>query len=220
MANLENRKRFIISLVFVIMIVFLFGLAGASEEINSPEGGAGHSVSEGNANSGSGHSADRTGDLIDLVYRFICFGLMVFICVVVIKKYNLLDILSNRSDEIRQKLEDLDREKQEAEKKSRDLEKQLRDFETKRQEIIEQYKQEGLIEKDRIITDAKLRVDQIIEQSEMTIQQEVLAAKDLLRREVVELVAEKAEKIISDEISEADQDNLINEFIEKVGNIH
>jgi len=138
----------------------------------------------------------------------------------VIKKYNLLDILSNRSDEIRQKLEDLDREKQEAEKKSRDLEKQLRDFETKRQEIIEQYKQEGLIEKDRIITDAKLRVDQIIEQSEMTIQQEVLAAKDLLRREVVELVAEKAEKIISDEISEADQDNLINEFIEKVGNIH
>ena len=61
---------------------------------------------------------------------------------------------------------------------------------------------------------------QIIEQSELTIQQEIQAARDRLKHEVVELAAQKAREIIEKEMDEKDQDNLVNEFIERVGKIH
>jgi F0F1-type ATP synthase membrane subunit b/b' len=41
-----------------------------------------------------------------------------------------------------------------------------------------------------------------------------------LRQEVVDLAAQKAEEIISKGLTDKDQDNLVNEFIERVGRLH
>ena len=112
------------------------------------------------------------------------------------------------------------KEKEEAESRCQDVEKQLKDFEEKRRAIIDQFRKEGLAEKEKIIAEAKERVTQIIEQSELTIQQEIQAARDRLKHEVVDLAAQKAREIIEKEIDEKDQDNLVNEFIERVGKIH
>jgi F-type H+-transporting ATPase subunit b len=182
------------------------------------------SHSTGNEITGSaeteGHSTDRSADLRDLLYRFINFALLVIILAVVIKKTSIKDFFKTRSEEIRRKLEDLQKEKEEAEIKYQEMERQLKDFESKKQEIIDQFKTEGLAEKEKIIAEAEARVEQILEQSEITINQEIQTARDRLKKEVVDIAAQKAQEIISNKINEKDQDQLVDEFIERVGKVH
>ena len=220
MPGLQSKRRYFLSCVFLIMFFLMFwGFAAAAED-SHPTGG--ETIEQTGEHSGdeAGHSADRKGDLLDLLWRFVNFALLVIILFIVIKRSPLKDFFTARRDEIRQKLEDLKREKEEAENRYKEIENQLKDFESKRNEIIDQFKKEGLAEKEKIITEARERVRQIIEQSELTIQQEIESARDRLKSDVVELAAKKAQAIISREINEGDEDKLINEFIERVGKIH
>ena len=219
----DSRAGRLYNILVTCLIVSSFLFYGATLTLgSSPSSGdeAVHSVSEGEHGSDGHGGSDRSGDLKDLLGRFINFTLLVVILVVVIKKTPVKDILSNRSKEIRQKLEDLQREKEEAETKYKDIESQLRDFEEKRKDILDRFVKEGLVEKDKIISEAKDKVNQIIEQSELTIQQEIQATRDRLKQEVVDLAAQKAQEIIVKEMNEKDQDQLVDEFLERVGKIH
>ena len=163
---------------------------------------------------------DRSGDLWDLLYRFINFALLVIILGWAIKKAGVKDLLAARIEEIRERLDHLKKEKESTESTNQGLDRQLRDFEQEKKSIIEAYKNEGEAEKEKIIAEAQARVKQIIEQAEMTIQQEMRSARNRLKDEIVELAAQKAREIISGKINEQDQDLLVDEFIERVGKIH
>jgi F-type H+-transporting ATPase subunit b len=169
---------------------------------------------------GGHEGADRSGDLVDLLYRAINFALLAIILFWALKKVGIKDFFSARSEEIRQRLDDLKKGKEEAENRYQEMEKKLREFGDEKEEIIEQFKREGLAEKEKIIAEAKERVQQIIEQAELTIQQEMGAARDRLKEEVVGLATEKAQEIISKEITDKDQEQLVDEFIERVGKTH
>lgn len=164
--------------------------------------------------------ADRSGDLLDLLSRFINFILLVAILFWVIRKFRVKDLLAGRVEDLRQRMESLKREKEGTEQKYLEAERQLREFEERRKEILEQFKQEGLAEKEKIVAEARDRASQITEQAGLTIQQEMQSTMDRLKQEVVDLAAQKAEEIISKGLTDKDQDNLVNEFIERVDKIH
>lgn len=166
------------------------------------------------------HGQDRSADLRDLLYRFINFTLLVIILFVVLRKVGIKQFFVSRTEAIKKKLEELKAGKEEAERKYRELETRLREFEGKKQEIFEQFKAEGIAEKERIVNEARMRVDQILEQAEATIQQEVQAARDRLKGDVLALATMHAEEIIAREMTEKDQDRLVNDFIERVGKGH
>lgn len=166
------------------------------------------------------HGQDRSGDLRDLLYRFINFALLLIIIFWVMKKVGIKQLFVSRIEAIRKKLEELNRGKEEAERKYRELEKRLQEFEAKRKEIIEQFKAEGLAEKERILNEAQSRVEQILAQAETTVQQEIEAARDRLEGEVLALATRQAEEIIAREMTKEDQDWLVNDFIERVGKGH
>ena len=186
------------------------------------QGGGQQSAHESGAEGAQGgeHGKDRSADLRDLLYRFINFALLIIILFVAINKSGLKDWLTGRIEEIKQRLEDLSKEREEAETKYQDIEKRLRDFDGKKKEIIEQFQNEGQAEKERIIAEAHERAKQIVEQAELTIQQEMQSAKGRLRKEVMDLAAEKAQETIANEMTDEDQDRLVSEFIERVGKIH
>ena len=163
---------------------------------------------------------DRSGDLLDLLFRFINFILLVIILFWAIRKIGLKESLSARMEEIRQRLDDLKKEKEESENRYKEIEKKLSDFNEKKADIIAQFREEGLAEKERIVAEAKERVKQILEQVELSIQNEMKSAGNRLRQEVLDLAAQRARGILAKEITDADQDNLVNEFIERVGKIH
>ena len=100
------------------------------------------------------------------------------------------------------------------------IEKKLKAFEIERDEILAQYKKEGEAEKEKIIAEANHRVQQIIEQAENTIQQEMHTARDRLKQEIVSIASQKAEEILAKEMTDKDQDRLVEDFIERVGKIH
>lgn len=216
----QNTPLFMITLLFIIFSFLFCPVSMGSEtnnhakdiEIANSSGSGGHTT--------EGHSTDRSRDLLDLLYRFINFALLVIILVIVIRKTTIKDIFKNRTEEIRHRLDNLKKEKEEAEARYKGIESQLKDFESRKKEIIDQFIKEGLAEKERIISEAKERVDQIIVQSEMTINHEIQLARNRLKDEVVDLAAKKAKEIISGEFNEKDQDKLIDDFIERMGKLH
>ncbi len=170
--------------------------------------------------SGGGEGVDRHADLVDLLYRFINFALLVIILGWVLKKVRIGEFFKSRSEEIQKKLAELRSGKEESERKFFEIERKFREFEENRQTLIEQFRAEGLAEKEAIIAEARERARQLIEQAELSIQQELKSAKERLQREVVALAAERAKDIIAGEITDKDQDRLVDEFIEKVRKVH
>jgi F-type H+-transporting ATPase subunit b len=168
----------------------------------------------------AGGGADRSADLLDLLYRFINFGLLVVILVVVLKKVPVKEFFSARIEGIKKELEDLKSQREAAERKARDLESKLKAFEGERKEILAQYRADGLAEKERILKEARDRARQILDQAEVSIQYEMQTAKERLKQDVVALAAQRAEEIIAREMTDKDQDRLVNEFIEKLGKTH
>lgn len=173
------------------------------------------------ASAGGGEAAGHdSGRMLDLLYRCINFALLVIILVVVIKKTSLKDFFAQRREDIRKRMEDLQKEKAAAEARYKELEQKFKDFELKRKEIIEQFKAEGLAEKEKIIAQARERSEQIMAQADATIQREIQGAKDRLREEIVNVAARKAQDLIVKQIKGSDQDQLVDEFIERVGKLH
>ena len=168
----------------------------------------------------AGGGADRSGDLLDLLYRFINFALLVIILFIVLRKVPLKEYFSSRIEGIKKELEDLKKQREAAERKAQELESKLKAFEGERKEILAQYRADGLAEKERVLAEARDRAKQILEQAEMSIQFEMQSAKEKLKQDVVALAAQRAEEIIAREMTDKDQDRLVDEFIEKLGKTH
>jgi F-type H+-transporting ATPase subunit b len=172
------------------------------------------------ASEGSGGDVHGNARLLDLGYRFLNFALLVIILFVVIRKTEIKDFFSARREEIRKNFDNLKAERDSAEERYRELEKKLKEFETKKKEIIDQFRVEGVEEKKRIIADAEKRAKQILSQADFTIEREIREAGDKLKQEMLDVAARKAEEIIAKEIKDSDQDNLVDEFIERVGKLN
>jgi F-type H+-transporting ATPase subunit b len=168
----------------------------------------------------AGGGADRSGDLLDLLYRFINFALLIIILFIVLRKVPIKEYFSSRIEGIKKELEDLKKQREAAQRKTQELESKLKAFEGERKEILAQYRADGLAEKERILAEARDRAKQILEQAEMSIQFEMQSAKEKLKQDVVALAAQRAEEIIAREMTDKDQDRLVDEFIEKLGKTH
>lgn len=203
-----NLRRGLSVLGTLVVFLLVCGMVFAS---GGGESSGGH---------GGGHSS---GQMLDLLYRVINFSLLVIILFIVVRKTSIKDFFSNRREEIKKNFEDLNEKKVLAERHYQDLEKKIKDFESSRNEIIAQYKAEGIAERDRIIAEAEQRSKQILNQAELTIQREIQAAGERLKREVLDSSARQAQEILAREMKDSDQDHLVDEFIksiEKVEKLH
>lgn len=169
---------------------------------------------------GSGDNAVAHESGTVLIARLINFALLFIILLVIIKKTDIKGFFATRREGIRQKLDSLTRQKNETEIRCQELEQKLEEFEQKKKEIIEQFKADGEEEKKRIISRAHGRAKQILEQVDLTIKGEIQEARDSLRQELVEIAAQKAQAIIARDLTDSDQDHLVNEFIDRVEKLH
>ncbi len=163
---------------------------------------------------------DGGKQLSDLLYRGLNFTLLVIILVVVVRKTSLKEFFSNRREEIRKTFDDLKAEREAVEARYQELEGKLEEFERKKKDIIEQFRKDGAAEKARIIDEAKKKAEHILAQADLTIEREVYAARDRIKREVIDIAADKAEEIIAEKMMTEDQDNMVNEFIKRLGKLH
>lgn len=156
------------------------------------------------------------GDLTDLAKRLLNFTLLLIILFVAIKKAGLKNFFSARTEEIRQRLTEMKKGQTQAEEKYRLLEEKLKAFEQQSQAIVEQYRAEGSALKESILAEARQKAEQIIAQAEWTVQQEARVAAERIKEDLGRRAVQKTEDLISKELTDQDQDRLVNEFMERI----
>ena len=81
-------------------------------------------------------------------------------------------------------------------------------------------KAQGLAEKERIIEDAKKAAEKMKEDTQARVEQELKKAGNLLRVEAVKLSVEMAEELLRKNITAADHDLLVKDYLDKVVSKH
>ena len=155
------------------------------------------------------------GQISDLGKRALNFVVLVIALVFVLRK-PMAKFFKGRQEDIAQTLKDLEAQKAEAEAKYREIEGKLASIETEREALMADYAKEGEEEKKKIIAHAHELAERIKKQAELTISQEINAAKTDLRREIADLSASMAEDLIKKNIDDQDQKRLVEEYLEKV----
>ncbi|MDX1707243.1 MAG: ATP synthase F0 subunit B [Desulfobacterales bacterium] len=152
----------------------------------------------------------------DLVMRWLNFAI---IAIVLFKfgRKPIRDFLANRREEIGYQIKKFEQQKQAAEEKVREAEETLNDsmarFEKIKQRIIE----DGEKRKQQIIEDARQESKLLLEGTQRKIQNQIIEAKNLIRSELIDAAIALAVKRLPDEITAADEQKLIEHYMQTTG---
>ncbi len=188
-------------LVLLLAIALLLGLAVVAQGAEGAHGGE--------------FSHKR---LMDLLWRTLNFIGLVIILVWFLKK-PIANALNGRRQAIIDKFSDLEAQKGEAERLYKEYEARLAKIDGEVEAIVSAAVKQGEVEKERLIAEANRAAGDIRRQAEMAIQHELTEARLRLRSEVAEQAAQMAEELIKKNLQDADQNRLVEDYLEKVGAI-
>lgn len=170
------------------------------------------------ASGGEGH-ADSGALLKDFLWRVMNFAIVVGILVYFLAK-PLKKGLSGRRDDIEKALAEAERMKQEAEAKFAEYDQKLATANAEIAEISAAIKREGELEKEKIIASAQEMATKIEKDAEKAAELEVTKARNALQAEAVRLAVELAEDLLKKNFTGEDDARLIDEYMQKVGELH
>jgi len=169
--------------------------------------------------SGGEHHADSGVLFKDFLYRIFNFAIVVGILVYFLAK-PLKKGLSGRREEIEKALAEAEQIKQDAEAKFAEYDQKLASANAEIAEISAAIKREGELEKDKIIASAKEMATKIEQDAEKAAALEVAKARTELQTEAVRLAVELAEELLKKNFTSEDDTRLIDEYMQKVGELH
>jgi F-type H+-transporting ATPase subunit b len=149
----------------------------------------------------------------DLVMRWVNFVIIVFILVKFGRK-PIKNFFANRSKEIDHQIKKYEQQKEAAEEKIEEANKELQNsiarFENVKKRIIE----DGEKKKQQIIEDARQESMILLTGTQQRIENQIVEARNLIRSEMVESAIALAEKWLPEEITAADEQKLLYQFME------
>jgi F-type H+-transporting ATPase subunit b len=151
----------------------------------------------------------------DFAYRVVATTIVVVVLVKLLKK-PIATFLSSRREEIQRLLAELETKTAEARAEHVRVQEKLATLEEETRKIVDELITEGEAEKQKIIEAAHREADYIQQQAQIAIEQEIQAARDRLKDEVIDLSVEAAENIIEKKMKAEDQKRLVSEFMSKV----
>ncbi|MFA7684525.1 MAG: F0F1 ATP synthase subunit B [Syntrophales bacterium] len=163
---------------------------------------------------GGGHEAEGP-DWVNFGWRMLNFTILAgFLYWFLANK--IKEFFSGRRSDIRTALEEAQRAKEEAEQKFREYETKLTKATDEINDIAEMIKSQGLVERDKIIEDAKKAAEKIKEDTKARMEQELTNAQSQLRQEAVLLSVQMAEEILKRSITPADHETMVKDYLDKV----
>jgi len=148
-------------------------------------------------------------------YRVLNFVVLALILYLLLRK-PASQFFNNRIKDIEQELDSLEARKVAVEKQLVDYNSRLAMLEKEAERIVGEYIQQGEDAKDRIMKEAEAAAEKLKEQASKNIDYEFEQARSALQEQVVEKALARAEKIITQQISDADQRRLVDEYLAKV----
>lgn len=165
-----------------------------------------------------GH-ADSGVLLKDFLYRVLNFSLVVALLVYFLRK-PLKKGLASRSEEIEKALAEAKQAKEEAEAKFAEYDRKLDQATEEIAEISDAIRREGELEKQKIIENAKEMAVKIEQNAEKAAEMEVAKARRELQQEASKLAVEMAKNLLEQNFTKDDDTRLIDEYMQKVGELH
>lgn len=169
------------------------------------------------ASGGEGH-ADSGVLFKDFLYRVFNFAIVVGILVYFLTK-PLKKGLAGRREEIETALAEAAQVKLDAEAKFAEYDKKLATASSEIAEISAAIKREGELEKEKIISSAREVATKIEQEAESAAALEVDKARTELQTEAVRLAVELAEELLKKNFTGEDDTRLIDEYMQKVGEL-
>ena len=168
---------------------------------------------------GGGGHADGGVIVKDFLYRCFNFALMVGVLVYFVNK-PIRKGLKERSAGIEKTLAEAEAAKQAAEAKHREYTEKLAKATEEIAGITDSIRREGELERDKIIAAAKELAIKIEQEADNKASGVVAKARAELREEAASLAVELAEDMLKKQVSADDQKRLVDEYMQKVGELH
>ncbi len=163
--------------------------------------------------------ASEMNYLKDFLYRVfnfaVAFGLIAFFVTKPLRK-----AMAGRSEGVAQQLEQSRSARQEAEAKFAEYDAKLDKATAEIDEIYASIRREGEAERERILANAREMAQKIKADAQKAAANEVSTARAALRKEAAALAVSLAEDLLRKNVTEQDQARLIDEYVQKVGELH
>lgn len=167
---------------------------------------------------GGGH-ADSGAVLKDFIYRVFNFTLMVALLAYFVTK-PIRKGLKGRTEDIEKTLAEAEAAREAAEAKNREYSEKLAKATEEIEDIAASIRREGELERDKIVTAAKEMAEKIEKEAESKAAGVVASARAELREEAANLAVELAEELLKKQVSADDQKRLVEEYMQKMGELH
>lgn len=151
----------------------------------------------------------------EAIWQVIAFVLLGFFLARMLKK-PLGAFLVKRKEEIRSSLDQASKKENEAQKLLEDWEKKLEAMSQEIQDLEETIRREGEEERKKIIERAQEEGERVRKQAQIIAEHEVKKARVALKKEMVDLSLELAERLLKEKIGPQDQERLVHEYIGKM----
>ncbi|MEJ2470615.1 MAG: F0F1 ATP synthase subunit B [Desulfuromonadales bacterium] len=167
---------------------------------------------------GGGH-ADGGAVLKDFLYRCFNFALMAGLLAYFVTK-PVRKGLRERRENIAKTLAEAEAAKEAAEAKHREYTEKLAKATEEIEHIAASIRREGETERDKIIAAAKELATKIEQETENKAAGLVARARAELREEAARLAVELAEDLLKQQVTADDQQRLVEEYMQKMGELH
>ena len=126
-------------------------------------------------------------------------------------------MLKNRQNEIDQQYEAAENANRSAEENKAQWEEKISSVKERTDEMLKKAQDNAKRQSDTILSKAKEQAEGIVRQAEVQAELEMKKAEESIKQEIVEVSTALANKLLEREIKEEDHRNLIDSFIEKIG---
>lgn len=154
-------------------------------------------------------------------YGTILSTLVVFVVLMILlKKFAwgpLMGIMQQREELVANEIESAEKSRKEAHELLEEQRSLLKEARTEAQSIVENAKQQAILQKEEIVSSAKAEAVRLQESAKRDIESEKEKAIAAVREEVVSLSVLAATKVLNKEVSTEDNRTLIEETIAKAG---
>jgi F-type H+-transporting ATPase subunit b len=220
-AHTVNAIVLMAAMVIALGLVPAWAAGGGQAEQGGHAADAGHTADTGHAD-GEGH-AGQSGHgevhsppwLITDTAKVLNFAVLAIVLFMVLRK-PASQALNGRIKGIAEELEDLEARKAEVEKQLVEYNGKLASLDKESEQIIAEYIRQGQEAKTRILKEAESTAEKLKDQAKKNIEHEFKQAKLTLQAEIVEKALVKAEQAIKDQVSDKDQNRLVDEYLDKV----
>ena len=163
-------------------------------------------------------ASEGNGDGLAEQLLWPAFNLVILIVVLVyFARKPLRDYFASRRSEIQSELTGAADQLAGAEATYAKWQRRLIDLETELEGIRATSRQRAEVERDKILSDARAVAERIRRDASAAVETELRRARGKLREEATQLAIELATERLEREITDADRDRLLDEFIDRIG---